>query len=152
MKTLLGLCWFLLEILVDCALLMSKCHLKIMREIVKWVRPELALYCGEGTKGGIIGCDSSARWSFLSPFLFRSLIYLLMMSSVVEEVIKMQSVQHLLEPVLEPLIRSVVCVFFHDQLYCRMFYITYSWLSFDVVISIFLFCSCNFHSVCRAAY
>jgi hypothetical protein len=37
-------------------------------------------------------------------------------------------------------------------LYCRMFYITYSWLSFDVVIIIFLFCSCNFHSVCRAAY
>ncbi|KAG6754040.1 hypothetical protein POTOM_042048 [Populus tomentosa] len=47
--------------------------------------------------------------SFLSPFLSRSLIYLLMMSSVVQEVVKMQSVQHLLEPVLEPLIRSVVC-------------------------------------------
>ncbi|KAJ6339862.1 hypothetical protein OIU77_007746 [Salix suchowensis] len=47
------------------------------------------------------------------------------LKSVVQEVIKMQSVQHLLEPILEPLIRRVVCVFLY-LLYCRMFYITCS--------------------------
>lgn len=47
------------------------------------------------------------------------------LKSVVQEVIKVQSVQHLLEPILEPLIRRVVCVFRY-QSYCRMFYITCS--------------------------
>lgn len=43
--------------------------------------------------------------------LFQQLIYFFLMLSVVQEVIKMQSAHHLLEPVLEPLIRRVVCVF-----------------------------------------
>ncbi|KAG8638847.1 hypothetical protein MANES_14G069700v8 [Manihot esculenta] len=40
--------------------------------------------------------------------LFQQLIYFFLMLSVVQEVIKMQSAHHLLEPVLEPLIRRVV--------------------------------------------
>lgn len=47
----------------------------------------------------------------LLDFFFQRLMCLFIMSSVVQDVIKMQSVQHLLEPVLEPLIRRVVCVF-----------------------------------------
>lgn len=45
-------------------------------------------------------------WFIFSCFCF--LLILPIISSVVQEVMKIQSVQHLLEPVLEPLIRRVV--------------------------------------------
>ena len=49
---------------------------------------------------------------------------LLIIFSVVSEVMKMQSVHHLLEPILEPLIRKVVSSFSLDEFICdNRFYI-----------------------------
>lgn len=48
----------------------------------------------------------------LHSYLSWELTLIFAMSSVVLEVMKMQPVQHLLEPILEPLIRKVVSLFF----------------------------------------